>query len=118
MWAKFPADFTIWLKSVLAWRYAVISYSYFANWACALMDSNATTIGLLPAGIILFLIPKCGKMGFCIILSLSLLFILLGWLCSLLCLWVMSRDFVVHWLVVNWFVMNWYVSINFMVFCS
>ena len=131
MWAEFPADFTIWLVSILAWRYAVISNSYFAGWAGALVDSNATTIGLLPAGVVCLLIPKLLKMLVCcIILGLSLL----GWLCSgfrsrLLCLWVMSWGFMVNWLVVKWLVVSdvmvvgqmlWVVSINHMilsVFC-
>lgn len=71
------------------------------------MDSYTTAIGLLPAGVICLLIPKCGKVGISIILFLSLLGIFLrGWLCSLLCLWVMNRGFMVWSIMMNGLVMN------------
>ena len=107
MWAKFPADFTIWFISVFAWGDAVISDSYFTDWACALVDSNATSIGLLPTGIVLFLIPEGLKVCINIVLSLGLLCILLcSWLLiSLLWLIVMNL-FMVDWLVMNWLVMD------------
>ena len=59
--AKFPADLTIWLESVLAWGDAMVSDSYFTDWAGALVDTNASSVGLLPAGVILLLIPELLK---------------------------------------------------------
>jgi hypothetical protein len=79
VWAEFPADFTIWLVSVLAWGNAVISDSYFAGWASALVDTNATAIGLLPAGIIGLLVPERLKLVISAILLLSLGGLLVGW---------------------------------------
>jgi hypothetical protein len=82
VWAEFPADFTIWLVSVLAWGNAVISDSYFAGWASALVDTNATAIGLLPAGIIGLLVPERLKLIISAVLLLSLALgggLLVGW---------------------------------------
>jgi len=81
VWAEFPADFTIWLVSVLAWGDAVISDSYFAGWASALVDTNATAIGLLPAGIIGLLVPERLKLiiSAVLLLSLALGGLLVGW---------------------------------------
>jgi len=80
LWAEFPADLTIWLVSVLAWGDAVISDSYFAGWASALVDTNATAIGLLPAGIIGLLVPERLKLIISAVLLLSLgLGRLVGW---------------------------------------
>lgn len=81
VWAEFPADFTIWLVSVLAWGNAVISDSYFAGWASALVDTNATAIGLLPAGIIGLLVPERLKLiiSAVLLLSLALGGLLVGW---------------------------------------
>jgi len=72
LWAEFPADFTIWLVSVLAWGDAVISDSYFAIWASALVDTNATAVSLFPAGIIGLLVPERLKLIISAILLLSL----------------------------------------------
>ena len=78
MWAKFPADFTIWLKSVFAWGNTVVSDSYFTHWAGALVNTNTSSVCLFPAGVILLLIPELLKVLINIVLFLSLC--LLGWL--------------------------------------
>ena len=78
MWAKFPADFTIWLKSVFAWGNTVVSDSYFTHWAGALVNTNTSSVCLLPAGVIFLLIPELLKVLINIVLFLSLC--LLGWL--------------------------------------
>ena len=79
MWAKFPADFTIWLKSVFAWGDTVVSDSYFTHWAGALVNTNTSSVCLLPACVILLLVPELLKVLINIVLFLSLLF-LLSWL--------------------------------------
>ena len=58
VWAEFPADLTIWLEAILAWGHAVVSDSYFTDWASALVDADASAVSLLPAGVILLLIPE------------------------------------------------------------
>ena len=78
MWAKFPADFTIWLKSVFAWGNTVVSDSYFTHWAGALVNTNTSSVCLLPAGVIFLLIPELLEVLINIVLFLSLC--LLGWL--------------------------------------
>ena len=78
MWAKFPADFTIWLKSVFAWGNTVVSDSYFTHWAGALVNTNTSSVCLFPAGVILLLVPELLKVLINIVLFLSLC--LLGWL--------------------------------------
>ena len=79
VWAEFPADLTIWLVAVLAWGDAVISDSYLTGWASALVDTNATAIGLLPAGIIGLLVPERLKLIISAVLLLSLGSLLVGW---------------------------------------
>ena len=71
MWAKFPADFTIWLKSVFAWGNTVVSDSYFTHWAGALVNTNTSSVCLLPAGVIFLLIPELLKVLINIVLFLS-----------------------------------------------
>ena len=61
MWAKFPADFTIWFETVFAWRNTVVSDSYFTNWASALVNADTSSVCLLPASVILFLVPELGE---------------------------------------------------------
>ena len=61
MWAKFPANFTIWFETIFAWRNTVVSDSYFTDWASALMNTDTSSVCLLPASVILLLIPKLGK---------------------------------------------------------
>ena len=78
MWAEFPADFTIWLKSIFAWRNTVVSNSYFTHWAGALVNTNTSSVCLFPAGVILLLVPELLKVLINIVLFLSLC--LLGWL--------------------------------------
>ena len=78
MWAKFPADFTIWLKSVFAWGNTVVSDSYFTHWAGALVNTNTSSVCLLPAGVIFLLIPELLEVLINIVLFLSLC--LLCWL--------------------------------------
>ena len=79
VWAEFPADLTIWLVAVLAWGHAVISDSYLTGWASALVDTNATAISLLPAGIIGLLVPERLKLIISAVLLLSLGSLLVGW---------------------------------------
>ena len=112
------ADFTIWLISILAWVDAVIPDSYFASRACALVDSDTTAIGLLPAGVVLFLIPKRLKVCINIILSLGLLcFLLWSWLGSSLLWLIVVNWFMVYWFVMDWLVMDWFmVSIEVLIF--
>jgi hypothetical protein len=78
VWAEFPADFTIWLESIFAWRNTVVSDSYFTHWAGALVNTNTSSVCLFPAGVILLLIPELLKVLINIVLFLSLC--LLGWL--------------------------------------
>ena len=61
MWAKFPADFTIWFETILAWRNTVVSDSYLTNWASALVNADTSSVCLLPAGIILLLVPELSE---------------------------------------------------------
>ena len=77
MWAELPADFTIWLKSIFAWRNTVVSDSYFTHWAGALVNTNTSSVCLFPACVILLLIPELLKVLINIVLFLSLC--LLGW---------------------------------------
>ena len=89
----------------------MISHSYFTGWACALVDSDAAAICLLPAGVVLFLIPKRLKVCINIILSWRLLFWLLSSWFGISLLWsiVVSWNIMMHWLVVDWLVMDWFV---------
>ena len=112
MWAKLPADFTIWLKSILAWGYTVVSYSYFADWASALVNADTSAVSLLPACIILLLIPKLLKVLISSICLLSLLVLLWSGF-SISLLWslfmVIMMGLVVLWVVVG--VMKWVVDV-------
>ena len=89
----------------------MISNSYFTGWACALVDSDAAAICLLPAGVVLFLIPKRLKVCIDIILSWCLLFWLLSSWLGISLLWsiVVSWNIMMYWLVVDWLVMDWFV---------
>ena len=112
MWAKLPADFTIWLKSILAWGYTVVSDSYFTDWASALVNADTSAVSLLPACIILLLIPKLLKVLISSICLLSLLVLLwgrfrIGLLWSLFM--VIMMGLVVLWVVVG--VVKWVVDV-------
>ena len=109
MWAKFPADFTIWLKSVFAWGNTVVSDSYFTHWAGALVNTNTSSVCLLPAGIIFLLIPELLEVFINIVLFLSLC--LLGWLSFGLfgSSWVVIVMMIIMSLVV--WVMKWVMDI-------
>ena len=78
MWAKFPADFTIWFETIFAWGNTVVSDSYFTHWAGALVNTNTSSVCFLPAGVIFLLIPELLEVLINIVLFLSLC--LLGWL--------------------------------------
>lgn len=62
----------------------MVSDSYFAGWASTLMDSDATSVGLFPAGVIFFLVPEGleGLIGF--------FGVLLGWLGGSLLFFLLS----------------------------
>ena len=109
MWAKFPADFTIWLKSVFAWGNTVVSDSYFTHWAGALVNTNTSSVCLLPAGVIFLLIPELLEVLINIVLFLSLC--LLGWLSFGLfgSSWVVIVMMIIMSLVV--WVMKWVMDI-------
>ena len=109
MWAKFPADFTIWLKSVFAWGNTVVSDSYFTHWAGALVNTNTSSVCLLPAGVIFLLIPELLKVLINIVLFLSSC--LLGWLSFGLLgsRWVVIVMMIIMSLVV--WVMKWVMDI-------
>ena len=109
MWAKFPADFTIWLKSVFAWGNTVVSDSYFTHWAGALVNTNTSSVCLLPAGVIFLLIPELLEVLINIVLFLSLC--LLGWLSFGLfgSSWVVIVMMIIMGLVV--WVMKWVMDI-------
>ena len=109
MWAKFPADFTIWLKSVFAWGNTVVSDSYFTHWAGALVNTNTSSVCLLPAGVIFLLIPELLEVFINIVLFLSLC--LLGWLSFGLfgSSWVVVVMMIIMGLVV--WVMKWVMDI-------
>ena len=109
MWAKLPADFTIWLKSVFAWGNTVVSDSYFTHWAGALVNTNTSSVCLLPAGVIFLLIPELLEVLINIVLFLSLC--LLGWLSFGLfgSSWVVIVMMIIMSLVV--WVMKWVMDI-------
>ena len=93
----------------------MISYSYFASWAGALVDSNSTSVGLLPACVISFLVPE-GLKGFIgAILLLSSLWLgccLLG----IIVVWSVVMNVVVRGVMVGrgmmWCIVVWGIMVD------
>lgn len=107
MWAHFPADFSIGLVSILAWGDAVVSYSYLTSWASALMDSDSTSVSLLPACVISFLIPESLESFISAILLLSGLWLFVGLLGSFVVWRSVMRSIVVRNSFDSMCIVNW-----------